>query len=463
MDAAEQGPGVETEPTADSFGSTVTILFSDIRGFTEYTDAHGDEPAYRMLQHHNGIVRDTINLYGGHVVKTQGESFMVSFESARTALVCAVAIQRTLGEANENASGPRVEIGIGVNTGEPIRDAGDFFGGMVNLAARICAVAGHSEILISDTTRMIAGKWDGLDYVDRGTFELKGFHEPQHLYEVDWSGEAAQRHPSPVAVRPQAAAPAPRFQPGSALSTVAPAPASRSRRALLLGGGVLVAAAAVGGGLWTQFGGARGTATPPPMKPGDRLFADNRQGINSGQFNNVSYAVPWEFKYIGSELVGRLKGPYPTGMGGMVGAGASTIDQVKGDFLMDARTVVSQSPSAARVGIGYTAGQNDLLVFFVTPESGQYLFGYSAQGGAWQTLRSGRSDAIMRGGSENRLRIEVRGNRMAALVNAVAVDSITHELLVRHPGHAVVRAAMTAEPAEGDVAVRFLEVMLMTL
>ena len=44
-------PKDESSPAA--FGSTVTILFSDIRGFTEYTDAHGDEAAYRMLQHHN--------------------------------------------------------------------------------------------------------------------------------------------------------------------------------------------------------------------------------------------------------------------------------------------------------------------------------------------------------------------------------------------------------------------------
>ena len=85
-----------------TFGGTVTILFSDIRGFTDYTEQHGDEAAYRILREHNAIVRRQIEAFGGAVVKTQGDSFMVAFSAARGAILCAIAIQRTVSQVNRN-------------------------------------------------------------------------------------------------------------------------------------------------------------------------------------------------------------------------------------------------------------------------------------------------------------------------------------------------------------------------
>ena len=184
MSEGGTGPGEEARPATPSFGSTVTILFSDIRGFTEYTDVYGDESAYTMLRLHNTLVQEQLALYRGHVVKTQGDSFMVSFDSARTAVTCAIAIQKAIREANRQREGARIEIGIGINTGEPVREGADFFGGTVNLASRICAVAEPGQILVSETLRAVAGKIDGTSFEDRGDFALKGFREAQRLYEV---------------------------------------------------------------------------------------------------------------------------------------------------------------------------------------------------------------------------------------------------------------------------------------
>ena len=195
-----------------TFGSTVTILFSDIRGFTEYTDQYGDEAAYRMLQHHNSLLQEQIELYGGHIVKTLGDSFMVSFGSARTAVNCAVAVQRTMEQYNRAQQGPKIEVGIGVDTGEPIREADDFFGGTVNRASRICAASGPGRILISEAVRHVVGRMQGADYLDRGFFEIKGFEEPQRLFEIDWSGVGAVRATRvvpPRAGRPEEEAPPP--------------------------------------------------------------------------------------------------------------------------------------------------------------------------------------------------------------------------------------------------------------
>ncbi|MGH7313296.1 MAG: adenylate/guanylate cyclase domain-containing protein, partial [Candidatus Rokuibacteriota bacterium] len=190
---AEEGKGARgAQPATDvalPLGATVTIAFSDIRGFTEYTDQYGDEAAYRLLQQHNGAVRNQVDLFGGHVVKTQGDSFMVAFPTARSAIQCAVAIQRALASAQTGA-GTRIALGIGINTGEPIQEGGDFFGGPVNLAARICASAGPGQIFVSETTRYVTGRIEAVEFLDRGLHDLKGFQEPQRLYEVRWTDEA---------------------------------------------------------------------------------------------------------------------------------------------------------------------------------------------------------------------------------------------------------------------------------
>ncbi|MGH7393068.1 MAG: hypothetical protein ACREM3_26975, partial [Candidatus Rokuibacteriota bacterium] len=67
---------------------------------------------------------------------------------------------------------------------------GDFFGSTVNLAARICAVADPGHILISETTRYVAGRIEAVDYVDQGLRELKGFQERQRVFEVNWGTPA---------------------------------------------------------------------------------------------------------------------------------------------------------------------------------------------------------------------------------------------------------------------------------
>src|SRR5215471_18229610 len=206
-----EGSSLRAAPEAAvPYSGTVTIFFSDIRGFTDYTEEFGDEAASRIVHEQDTIIRSQIEAYGGVVVKTQGDSFMVAFSAARGAILCAIAIQRIVAQANRDQAGPRIAIGIGINTGEPIRqEDGDYIGGTVNLAARICAAAGAGQILVAESTRYVAGRIelrqsDGgvVEYVDRGLHPLKGFPEPKRLFEVTW-------HPSAFGDQPTAEPPPP--------------------------------------------------------------------------------------------------------------------------------------------------------------------------------------------------------------------------------------------------------------
>src|SRR2546426_7642676 len=197
--AQDEGSSPRTAPGASAqFGGTVTIFFSDIRGFTEHTEEFGDDEASRIVREQGTIVRSRIKAFGGAVVKTQGDGFMVAFPTRRSSDLCAIAIQRTVAEASRNQTGPGIAIGIGINTGEPIRqEDGDYIGGTVNLAARICAAAGPGQILVAESTRYVAGRIElrrsdggAVEYVDRGFHELKGFPEAKRLFEVTWNPAA---------------------------------------------------------------------------------------------------------------------------------------------------------------------------------------------------------------------------------------------------------------------------------
>jgi class 3 adenylate cyclase len=193
-----EGNGPRATPEV-SLSDTITIFFSDIRGFTDTTEELGDEVAHELVREQDTIVRSHIEAYGGDVVKTQGDGFMVAFKATRGAILCAIAIQKAIAAKNreiaEKNRDRRIAIGIGINTGEPIRqEDGDYIGGTVNLAARICATAGPGQILVAESTRYVAGrielrKADGggvVEYVDRGLQPLKGFPEPKRLFEVTW-------------------------------------------------------------------------------------------------------------------------------------------------------------------------------------------------------------------------------------------------------------------------------------
>ncbi len=160
-----------------------TILFTDLVGHTAMMQRLGDEHGRDVLREHERLTRELLKEYGGAEVKTMGDAFMASFDSAHMALTCSVELQRAF--ARQDVGGERLQVRAGLNAGEPLAEAGDLFGSCVILASRAAAAAGAGEILVTDVVRQLAaGK--GFTFADRGAVALKGFDEPIHLYEVQW-------------------------------------------------------------------------------------------------------------------------------------------------------------------------------------------------------------------------------------------------------------------------------------
>ena len=149
---------------------TVTIMFSDIEGSTAMADRLGDTKFMEVLREHNAIIRDQIKAHAGFEVKSEGDGFMVAFQSAGKALACASAIQKALTERNGAAEEP-VKVRMGLHAGEVIKEGEDFFGRNVIMAARVASQAHGGEILASGVVKaLVAGSdvtWGEL--ADRGT------------------------------------------------------------------------------------------------------------------------------------------------------------------------------------------------------------------------------------------------------------------------------------------------------
>jgi putative ABC transport system ATP-binding protein len=184
---------------------TVTIMFSDIEGFTAMTERLGDQRAHQVLREHSAILREQIGAHGGFEVKAQGDGFMFAFPSARRALLCAVAIQRAIAAHGAGHADVPIRVRLGLHTGEAIKEGNDFFGRSVIVAARIAAAAQSGEILVSAPFLELADSAAEFTF-DRGRdVELKGLSGRHRVFAVRWEAPvAAAPRPLPEAGNPDA-------------------------------------------------------------------------------------------------------------------------------------------------------------------------------------------------------------------------------------------------------------------
>ena len=163
---------------------TTTLLFTDVVASTDLANRVGDEECRRLLDGHETVIREEIARHEGREIKTMGDGFMVAFGEPRSAVACAVSVQRRL--ATEV---PGVHVRMGLHAGDVVDRAGDLYGATVNASARISAHARGGQILISDDLVAHTAGIDEVAVVDRGLFWLKGFPERWRLHEVRWGGD----------------------------------------------------------------------------------------------------------------------------------------------------------------------------------------------------------------------------------------------------------------------------------
>ena len=161
-------------PPAAAPSGVVTFLFTDVEGSTRRWEA--DAEAMRAaLATHDEVLRQAIETHGGFLFKHTGDGICAAFASPRSAVDAAVATQRAL----------ELPVRMGIATGEAELREGDYFGTVINRAARVMAAGHGGQILLADST---AGLLSGVDLLDLGPRRLRDLPTSVQVFQVQAEG-----------------------------------------------------------------------------------------------------------------------------------------------------------------------------------------------------------------------------------------------------------------------------------
>jgi adenylate cyclase len=173
------------DPLAGQAVTVGAIVFTDLVGFTEYNDAVGDQAAAEVLDRQGEMVGHALSTCrGGRLVKEIGDGLMLAFDSPVEALDAAVCILRSVEQARAAGTFP-LAMRMGMHHGAAVVRGDDLIGHTVNIAARVAALAGPGELLVSDSVLGAAGGHQPEAMLSPiGPARVKGVHDPVWLHRV---------------------------------------------------------------------------------------------------------------------------------------------------------------------------------------------------------------------------------------------------------------------------------------
>lgn len=165
------------KPNAAGERILATLMFTDIVGSTAMAARLGDAAWKELLARHYGRVRLELDRFRGHEIKTTGDGFLAIFDGTARAVRCAATISRVSRQDG-------IEVRAGVHSGEVEQHTDTVHGVAVHVAARVAALAGPGEVLVSGSTVSLL-EGSGLSFSGAGEHELKGIEGRRQLYSLN--------------------------------------------------------------------------------------------------------------------------------------------------------------------------------------------------------------------------------------------------------------------------------------
>lgn len=174
---------VRAEQVESTQTGIAPVMFTDIVDSTALACAVGYHKWNRIVTDHIGAITGQGQAEGGTMVKSLRDGALSTFASVGVAMRTAIAIQQGL--ANQTNE-PKLRIRIGIHTGDIIQNDGDFFGTVVNKAARVAAMCEPENIRVSEATRVMVGDADGFAFSDPDDVPLKGLTGEHLIHSLKW-------------------------------------------------------------------------------------------------------------------------------------------------------------------------------------------------------------------------------------------------------------------------------------
>ena len=183
----------------------LAVMLTDIKGFTDKTSRRSRAQIKELLAKHNELVLPVIEKYRGHVVKTIGDAFLVTFESSTDAVLCGTSIQEALLTFNKGKEhDDRIDIRIAINAGEvSIADDGDIFGDAVNITSRIEGIAEAGEVFFTESVYLSMNK-NEVPSSEIGYRQFKGISDKIKVYKVLREDPVSPENPADAAFASEA-------------------------------------------------------------------------------------------------------------------------------------------------------------------------------------------------------------------------------------------------------------------
>jgi adenylate cyclase len=180
-------PSVPTaiEPVAVRRRRLTAVMLADVVNYSRMMSHSEDETHLRLAGHARELIDPTIDKYGGRLVRSMGDGLLVEFVSAVDAVRCALDIQRGLAARQTNER-DRIQLRIGINTGDVLFDQRDIYGNSVNIAARLEALASPGTVSVSQSIYDQTRAQPEFFFADRGAHRVKNISYPIHVYEVSY-------------------------------------------------------------------------------------------------------------------------------------------------------------------------------------------------------------------------------------------------------------------------------------
>lgn len=232
-----------------------TFLIADVRGYTRFSETHGDEAASELARQFALVASAAVEARGGRVVELRGDEALCVFTSARAAVRGALELQRRALEGGDGGKALPLGVGIGLDVGEAVPTNGGYRGRALNVAARLCSLAKGGEILASEAVAHLAGQDNEARFEARPPAKVKGLDQPLRFVRVR---PKIEHPPAPTPERPR----------------------RRSRRTILVATGVVVAVGAAVAAV--QLGtGDKGNASTVKAIASKQCWALNYHGAGT--------------------------------------------------------------------------------------------------------------------------------------------------------------------------------------